>query len=260
MNFTELLKKPNLIAAHRGASALYPENTMLALRKSVGHCDFIEVDVALSSDGLPFIIHDETLERTTDVSELDVFKHKKPYRVYDFTFEELKSLDFGSWFYKGKKGLNTYEPILSLRDTLEFIKEKELFINIEIKDMNRHFSDEKVVNRVLQEIKEFEVQSQVMISSFRHAYLPLCKKIAPMIPTAAIIEDNHPPHLIEYLKELGVDAYHFNKEIVDEKIVKELKNAGFFIGIYVVNTKQKANQLFKMGINAIFSDIITKMV
>ncbi len=256
MNFIELFNRPNLIAAHRGASANYPENTMVALKNSVGHCDFIEVDVALSRDGVAFIIHNDTLERTTNISKIDKFKNHKPYMVYDFTFSELKSLDYGSWFYKNNSEVNTYEPLLSLKDTLAFIKENSLFINLEIKDMHNYFSDEEVVNTVLREIEEFKMESQIMISSFKDSYLPLCKKMLPTILTALLVEDNHPSHLIEHLKRLKVDAYHFNDEIVNEEVVKKLKDAGFFIGIYVVNSTTRAKKLFSMGINAIFTDIV----
>ena len=132
MSFLELFKRPGIIGAHRGSRTLRPENTLSSLKKSIGHCDFIEVDVQLSSDKVPIIMHDETLKRTTDVSEVDAYKKRFPYRVSDFTYHELCNLDFGSWFYSDEK---RFEPLLTLKGVLEFIEENQLFINIEIKDM-----------------------------------------------------------------------------------------------------------------------------
>ena len=131
MKFLELMKKKGLVAAHRGARSIAPENTLSALKKSIGKCDFIEIDVQLSKDRTVIVMHDNTLQRTTNIAEIDSFRDKKPYRVCDFMFEELCMLDYGSWFYKYK---NHKEPLLTLKRALEFIKENSLFINIEIKD------------------------------------------------------------------------------------------------------------------------------
>ena len=147
MNFLELLNRTGLIGAHRGARYIAPENTMRSLKVSVGFCDFIEIDVQLSSDGTLIVIHDDTLERTTNVAEIDEFKSRKPYKVSDFSFKELSSLDYGSWFD------GHVEPLLTLSETLQFIKENALFLNIEIKDMHTFFSDGQVVSAVLKEIQ-----------------------------------------------------------------------------------------------------------
>ncbi|MEA3331771.1 MAG: glycerophosphodiester phosphodiesterase family protein [Campylobacterota bacterium] len=242
MNFLELFKKKHLIAAHRGVRSLAPENTLSAIKASVGHCDFVEVDVQLSSDGVAIIIHDETLNRTTNASG----------RVSDFTFEELSLLDYGSWF-DGEK-----EPILPLSKLLKFIKKQRLFLNIEIKDMHKFFSDEKVISTVFKEIRAWHVEELVLLSSFRSEYLPLCKEKIPNIPTALLVEKKHPKKLIEYLKELKVDAYHMSNKLVDRESVAKLRKAGFFVNIYTINDFIRAKELFDMGVNGIFSDKLIK--
>ena len=253
MSFLELFKRTGLIGAHRGARSLRPENTLSALKKSIGHCDFIEVDVQLSSDKVAVIIHDDTLERTTNVKEIKAYKTRKSYKVSDFSYTELLELDYGSWFYKENK---KYEPLLTLKRTLEFIKENQVFINIEIKDLHDSFSDEEVVSIILKEIDNFNVQNFIILSSFRHEYLKLCKQISPNIPTAALVEDIHPKSLINYLKSLKVDAYNFNNELVDKKTIEKLRNAGFYVNIYTVNDRARAKELFDMGVNSIFSDCL----
>lgn len=242
MNFLELFKKKHLVAAHRGARTLAPENTMSAVKASVGHCDFIEVDVQLSSDGVAVIMHDETLDRTTDSSG----------KVSDFSFKELNFLDYGSWF-NGKR-----EPILTLSELLKFIKENNLFLNIEIKDMHKSFSDEKVVSTVYKEIKVWHVEELVLLSSFRSEYLPLCKEKMPNIPTALLVGKKHPKKLIEYLKELKVDAYHMSNKLVDREGVAKLRKAGFFVNVYTINDSMRAKELFDMGVNGVFSDLLVK--
>ncbi len=88
-----------------------------------GKCDFIEIDVQLTKDLVPVIIHDDTLGRTSDISNIEQFEDRSPWRVSDFTEEELQSLDFGSWFN------HDYEPILTLEKALLFAKEQHIFLN-----------------------------------------------------------------------------------------------------------------------------------
>lgn len=243
MNFLKLFNQKPLIAAHRGANSIAPENTLLSMQKSVGHCDFIEIDVQLSSDGVAVIMHDETLQRTTNIEKLEVYKDRFPYNVFDFSFDELNGLDYGDG-----------ETLLTLTKALEFIKENSLYLNVEIKDVNEKFSDEQMVSTVLDEIKKFEVQDQVLISSFRAEYLPLVKKLSPNVPTAFLEDESHKNNLVKYLKSLKVDAYNINKTLVEEDMIKILKAKGILVGVYVVNDKEEQKKLFDVGVNAIFSD------
>lgn len=254
MNFLKLFNNTGLIAAHRGARSIAPENTMSALKKSVGYCDFIEIDVQLSSDGVAVIMHDDTLERTTNVQDIEAFEAREPYLVCDFTFEELSALDYGSWFNK------EYEPLLTLHDALRFVKDNHLYMNVEIKDMHGVFEDKEVVSTVLKEIESLHVQDQLLISSFRNEYLPLCKQMMPNIPTAALVEDEQPNDLIEHLKRLHVDSYNLDDVLVDEQTVQMVRDAGIFVNVYTVNDPVRAKELFYMGVNGVFSDVSKNMI
>lgn len=248
MNFLELLNRTGLIGAHRGARSVSAENTMHSLKAAIGKSDFIEIDVQLSSEGIAVVIHDETLERTTNVGEIDEFKSRKPYKVSDFSFKELSSLDYGSWFD------GHVQPLLTLSEALQFIKENALFLNIEIKDMHSSLSDAHVVSSVIKEIEDWHVEARVLISSFRHEYLSLCKEKLPDVPTAALVQDKHPENLLEYLKTLKVDAYNMNNELADKESVSTLRKAGYAVNVYTVNEKTRAKKLFEMGVNGIFTD------
>jgi glycerophosphoryl diester phosphodiesterase len=269
MKILELLHRNGIISAHRGARALRPENTLSALRASVAHCDFMEIDVQLSRDKVPIIMHDDTLLRTTNVGEIKAFQSRVPYKVCDFTYEELLTLDYGSWFYKegpfhpitqAKANLQKREPepLLTLASTLQFVKENNLFINVEIKDVHEDFSDEEILSIVAKEIEAWHVEAHVVISSFRHAYLTLSKAKMPSVATAALVAKKHPcdniKELIEYLKALKVDGYHLNDGLVDEEIVQILHKEGFFVNVYTVNDPLRQKELFEMGVNGVFSD------
>jgi glycerophosphoryl diester phosphodiesterase len=243
MSFLKLFKKPGLIAAHRGARSLAPENTLKALQMSLGRCDFMEIDVQLSSDNVAVIMHDETLKRTTDVKSFEEFKKRSPYKVCDFTFKELKKLDYGEG-----------EPLLTLEKALAFVQENAVYINVELKDVSGNFEDAFFVSLVLEQIQKHKVEAYVLLSSFRHEYLRLVKQKMPNMPTAALVEDVHPENLLEYLKDLKVEMYNLNDELVDAGTVQNLRNAGYFVGVYTVNSKKRKNELFAMGVNAIYTD------
>ena len=248
MNFLELLKKPDLIAAHRGDRSQKPENTLSALASSIGKCDFIEIDVQLTKDLVPVIIHDETLNRTSNVSNIQRFKDRTPWIVSDFTLKELQSLDFGSWFN------SEYESILTLEKALSFVKENHLFLNVEIKDMSKTFSDEIVVEIIIDMIKKTQTEHLVLLSSFYHHYLPMCKKLSSKIPTAALQLYKHPDNLINYLHTLQVNAYHPEDKIINKKTVSDLREAGFFVNVFTVNKTKRQKKLFEWDVNGVFTD------
>lgn len=243
MNFIELFKSPSLIAAHRGFSYFSPENTLRALKYSLGRCDFVEIDVQLSCDKKAVIFHDETLQRTTNIN--------KPLKVYELSYEDLFKLDYGSWF----DGI--YEPLLDLETALEFGKEYRLPLNIELKDISEFCEDAEFVSIVVDLIEKFEMQDAVLLSSFRHEYLALIKQMQPKILTAVLVEDKLPENPIDYLLSLGAIAYNISNELVNEEVVRNLREQNIFVNVYTINDKTRAKELFEIGVNAIFSDTLT---
>ena len=269
MNFLELFEKPKLIAAHRGDRTIRPENTLSALRSSIGKCDFIEIDVQLSRDKIPVILHDETLGRTSNVKEIDVFAQRYPWLVRDFSLNELKRLDFGSWFYRedpfgcigtGKVHLSKteseQEPLLTLEKALLFAKEEEAFINIEIKDMHDWMADREAVAIIANVIKRLQAEPLILLSSFHHPYLFICKELLPDIPTAVLTEEKAPEDIIAYLELLRADAYHTDEQCLNEETVKELREAGYFVNAYTVNDPLRQQELFAWGVNGVFTDYL----
>ncbi len=149
------------IYAHRGYSGKYPENTMLAFEKAVEVGVFgIELDVQLTSDGVPVIIHDETLERTTDGVGF----------VKDHTMAELSKLSIID-IYNNEES----EKIPTLEEYLHFIKDKNIVTNIELKTSVFYYPgiEEKVINLV----RKYDLSDMVNYSSFNHYTLQRVKEI-----------------------------------------------------------------------------------
>jgi glycerophosphoryl diester phosphodiesterase len=115
------MNKDFLIIAHRGDSSLCPENTMAAFRKAVEvGSDGIETDVHLTKDGKVVISHDGYLGRVCNGKG----------NISDYTYDELKKFDAGSWFSEDFKG----ERLPLLEELLDLLKDKDMILNIEIKE------------------------------------------------------------------------------------------------------------------------------
>lgn len=132
------------VVAHRGASGDAPENTLAAIREAARQeADWVEIDVVLSKDGVPVLLHDTNLARTTDVEEK--FPGREPWLVEDFTVAELKQLDAGSWFDERFAG----EPIPTFREALRALDTYDLGLWLEIKSPERYPGVEKAIADVL---------------------------------------------------------------------------------------------------------------
>ena len=249
MNFFDNFKKKNLIAAHRGYSNKYPENTKIAFQKSLHKADLLEFDVQFTKDNIAIVFHDETLQRTSNIEVLDEFSNKKPYYVSDFLYEELLKLDIGSWFGQGD-----IQRILTLDEVLQFAIENGVCLNIEIKDMVNMQSNN--IAQIAQTVKKYNYEKRVLISSFNHIYLKQIKYISSFLCTAALIYKIHPKNLIDYLKDLEVSAYHMDCDSVSKKLVESLKKENIFVGVYTVNQKARQKEFFDMGVKVIFSDCL----
>ncbi|HEY6738602.1 MAG TPA: glycerophosphodiester phosphodiesterase family protein [Actinopolymorphaceae bacterium] len=132
-----------LIIAHRGASGQAPENTIAAIEEAIRQsADFVEVDLQLTRDGKVVLVHDATLTRTSDAAE--VFPDRDPWRVNDFTLDELRTLDAGSWFGPAFAG----ERIPTLREALE-VMDGRIGMWLELKSPRLHPGLEKATAEIL---------------------------------------------------------------------------------------------------------------
>jgi glycerophosphoryl diester phosphodiesterase len=268
MTFFDNFSSRHLIAAHRGFRAHRPENTLSAFKASIGRCHFIELDIQMSRDLVPMVIHDPSLERTSDAVNKRTGLGLKSLKVNNWTLLQLKTLDMGSWFLESDPFGTIYstavspeqiirelpQTIMTLEEVLNHPALRRMPFNVEIKDHTGKPQDKKVTEVILEVIRRTGSAQRVLISSFNHDYLIIAKTINPHISTAALEHHHHPDNLIEYLHSLGVSAYHPADAITDASLIRELRAAGIGINIYTVNSVIRQRELFTMGATAIFTD------
>lgn len=251
-NFKSFFIKPKvLLAAHRGLSSMYPENTMISFRNAIDSSDFVELDVQLTKDGVPVVIHDETLERTTN----------QKGNVSDFTLEEIKKLDAGSWFDEKYKD----EKIPTLQAVLEFAKNK-IKLLIEIKEVDTQSQREQIAQKCLDLVKRYGMQNDVAFLSFDHKVLQVIKKLDPQAKIYLIFGWSDFSHdlikenkIVDYAKEHLASGVIFNSRLVTKKLVKELKNNCLVVGAYTINNIGEFGKFRKMHVDLICSDETNKL-
>lgn len=233
--------------AHRGFSGKYPENTMLAFRKAVeAGADGIELDVQLTKDREIVIIHDETINRTTDGKGA----------VSDYTYEELSKFD-ASYIYRGEFGFN---KIPTLREYFEMIKDTDLITNIELKTgVNEYLGIEE---KVWELIKEFKLEDKIIISSFNHFSVLRMRELAPNLKYG-LLNETWMIDAGKYTHDLGINCYHPIQWNLTPEIIKEIKQYGIEINTWTVNTEDRIRYMIENGIDIIignFPDLTKKIL
>lgn len=122
--------------------------------------------------------------------------------------------------------------------------------------MSNTFSDELVIQIIMDMIAQSKSEPYLLLSSFYHPYLPMCKKYSPQLPTATLQTYYHPNKIVEYLSSLNVDAYHPDDLIVDKKTVLLVKKSGFFVNVFTVNNPLRKKELFSWGVNGVYTDFL----
>ncbi|OZB91765.1 glycerophosphodiester phosphodiesterase [Paenibacillus sp. XY044] len=229
--------------AHRGASAVCPENTIAAFARSLElGATGIETDVQLSRDGRLILIHDETLSRTTNGSGW----------VQDHDLEELRKLDAGSWFHPDF----AEERLPLLEELLELVQNTGTVINIELKNTKVPYAglEEKVIDMV----RRYNMSERIVISSFNHYSLLLCKQLAPEIRTGILyMEGLYEPW--EYARSVQADALHAYHFAVLPEFVVGAKAAGKVYHPWTVNEEKEMQRLIDAGAAGIITDYPDKL-
>ena len=245
MSHTNLLSKYlTPIIAHRGASALAPENTLRAFRLAAEMgAKWVEFDVMLSSCGEAIVIHDETLERTTNGVG----------QVCDFPYEYIKTLDAGSWFNPKFAG----EKVPTLTEVLRLLQECHLLANIEIKpSLGR---EEETVKKVLQVVEEnWRAEAPILFSSFSQEVRMCLRKQAPTSLIACLMHEWRDDWK-KISDEFHCAAMDVNHKILSPERANELKSADRLLMSYTIDDPVRARELFSWGVDAIFSNCPLEM-
>lgn len=235
-----------MIFAHRGASGYCPENTIPAFKRGLEDgAKAVEFDVQLTSDEELVIIHDYTVDRTTNGSG----------KVCDLTLEEIKSLDAGGWYAHEFSGVR----IPTLRELFEFFP-RGILMNIEIKNV---ITDTRNIEHpIVDLIREYDRYNDVIISSFNHRTLKKIKKVDEKI-RVGILTYSYYINFGKYLENNGFETYsvHPAAEFVDQKFIKEMKSKKLKIYTYTVNDAKTADELRNMGVDGIitnYPDVVMK--
>ena len=235
-----------MVIAHRGFSGAAPENTLAAFQKGIEiGSDMIELDVHLSRDGEIVVIHDETLERTTNGKGM----------VADQTLQDLKRLDAGSSFGPAFAG----EKIPILREVLDLAKGRVL-VNIEIKNpTHQRYSITELAEKTLREVEKAGMIDKIIFSSFNPASLEWIGKKEPRAQTAFLF---HRPW--NSLRDIpGSQEYSVlnlrNIHLTREKVA-ELKKAGKRVNVYTVNPEEEIRKFVDWGVDGIITNYPDRLI
>jgi len=223
--------------AHRGASGRAPENTHAAFAAALAlGAEAIELDVQLSADGELVVIHDETLERTTDGAG----------PVGDRTAAELAALDAGSWFAPEYRG----ERIPLLADVIAQVRDR-VTLNVEIKSAR----DLGVIEPKLAALVAAERATEwVVFSSFHAGAVRGMRASAPWARLGVLCDEDPRTRGLALAGEVGAELVIPGRRWVDARIVEEAHVRGYDVWVWTVNEPGEIRRLIALGVDAIFSD------
>ena len=235
---------PRLVA-HRGAGTLAPENTLTAMR--VGHAHgyrMVEFDVKLAADNLSFLLHDDTLERTTSGRG----------RADAFPWRELSRLDAGGWHSAKYAG----EPLPTLAAIARWARAHGVACNVEIKPTPGR--ERETGAAVALDVNSLWRDAEVMplLSSFSEESLAAARDAAPLLPRALLL-DELPPDWLERLARLECVALDANHLELTGDIVKTAHDHGFRVCCYTPNDPVRISELQGFGVDTIITDAIDQI-
>ncbi len=228
------------IVAHRCGGALAPENTLVGLDVAAAQgCRGVEFDVMLSADGVPLLIHDETLERTTDGCG----------RVAATSAAALRGLDAGAWFAPRFAG----ERLPTLDEALARCTTLDLAVNIEIKPSTGHdaATGRAVGHCLRQNWRSFA--PGLLLSSFSPVALLAAAEQCPEYPRGLLVE-HIPADWQARCIAVGAIALHADTRHVDEALTRTVRAAGYRLALYTENDMVRIARLLSWGVDSIITD------
>lgn len=239
IDLNEIKKKAHMqVWAHRGASGYAPENTLeaFALAHEMG-ADGIELDVQLTKDRQVVVIHDETIDRTSNGTGY----------VVNYTLEELKALLFNKLHSE-----YTQATIPTLKEVLEFVKPTNMVINIELKTGVNFY--EGIEEQVLKLVEEMGMQDRIIYSSFNHYSVIRIKKLCPEAKVGFLYSNGiYQP--ADYAEQYHVDALHpsFNN-LEYPQFIEQCQDKGIKLHVWTVNDKNSMYRIKEAGIDAVITN------
>lgn len=224
--------------AHRGFCSKYPENTLLSFEKALAEgVDGIENDVQLTKDGEIIILHDESVDRTTDGTGW----------VKDYTLAELKKLNANEKF----GGAYPVQRIPTLREYLELVKNEPIITNIEMK--TGVFEYLEMEQKLVDMLREYKITDRILITSFNHFTILRMKKLAPEIKYGFLAYDWR-IDAGEYTQRYDIPCYHPDYHNLTWPVIEELKAHNIEVNPYTVDDPADIRDLIKKGVNSVITN------
>ena len=226
------------IFAHRGASGYAPENTLEAFRLAMEQgADGMELDVHLTKDGEVVVIHDETLDRTSNGHG----------NVRDYTLEELKKFSFHNHMEK-YKGVQ----IPTLKEVLDLVKNSQMKVNIELKTGIYWY--EGIEEKTMDIVKTMGMEDRVIYSSFNHYSIQKVLEQNSDAETAYLFSDV-PLNMEKYAKDTGVKGLHpavYHLKMAD--FLETYLKSGLKVRVWTVNNKEDMKMFMDAGVDAVITN------
>ena len=224
-----------LVFGHRGAMASAPMNTMPAFQLAIDQgADGVELDAHLSGDGQIIVLHDFTVDATTDGNGL----------AADLTLAELKQLDAGAWFSADFAG----ERIPTLDEVFAAFADK-LYFNVELK--SRSDDGGALAAAAADCIRRHDMTAQTLVSSFDARLLQRFHAICPEVMLGYLHGRNRPSPLMDQVPHQARHPWH---EQIDAAYMRWARDAGYLVNAWTVNDAQRVRTLKELGVNGIIAD------
>ncbi|AIQ47306.1 hypothetical protein R70723_16465 [Paenibacillus sp. FSL R7-0273] len=247
----EIIDPPDKVVtiAHRGAMGYAPENTMPAIELAIEmKADYVELDIHLTKDGIPVVIHDETVNRTTN---------SRGY-VRNLTLEQIKQLDAGTWFNEAYPMFAREQyagvTIPTLDEVFETFGDKTRYM-IEIKQPTANSQIETLLNEA---VLKYNLEDAVSVHSFSSASLRKLHAINPDIPLYQLVWNDYtatgaPASYLENVKTYAVGISP-NFQGIGAAYVAQVKNAGLKVMPYTVNYQVNMNKAYLWGVDGVYTN------
>lgn len=236
-----------LLSAHRGGAALAPENTLASFRKGLTFSpDSLEFDVHLTKDGVPVVIHDAVIDRTTDGTG----------RVGSYTVAELQTFNAAGKFPGG--GYDR-QFIPTLAQVLDLVRNEPVGVDIEVKTPPDGARYTGIVQKVLDEIAAHGMLDRVRIMGFEFDHIVQSKAIQPRVPTVALIsmgflgskDAYQPATAIAHILTMGANAIGINKDLLTPAMVEEAHRQHLFVGVWTADSEDEMRRLIALGVDGL---------
>jgi len=265
----DLPSKPALLA-HRGASMLAPENTLAAIDLAAAHQAFgFETDLRISLDGVPFLMHDDTLERTTNIAE--VFPQRISDDASDFTMDELQTLNAGLWFIQkdpygtidagkvsqNQLSINQGQKIPTFLEALEKVKEKGMVILFDMRypPQNHPYYDE-YFDIVLKMCRESGLNGDVWLLANRDQ-VTIALEEAPQKTRVVGLSGSDLPDA-QVLLDLGYEIVNVDTGI-RTKDIHAYRDVGLGVNIYTIDEPWLFSQFWLAGVTSVTTNNIQEL-